>query len=74
MISSGASTGNHNGQVVFIAPNTTSTSFSPRQLGSTGAYVQSGLGHQVNLTTIDGIWDGGMFQIIDGYLPLLYYY
>ena len=73
LISSSALTGNHDGQVVFIAPNTTSTSFGPRQLGSAGAYVQSGLGHQVNLTAIDGIWDGGMFQIIDGYLPLLYY-
>jgi hypothetical protein len=73
LISSSASTGNYNGQVVFIAPNTTSTSFSPRKLGFTGVYVQSGLGHQVNLTAIDGIWDGGMFQIIDGYLPLLYY-
>lgn len=51
-----------------------STSFSPRKLGSTEAYVQSGLGHQVNLTIIDGIWDSGIFQIIDGYLPLLYYY
>jgi hypothetical protein len=71
LISSSASTGNPNGQVVFIAPNTFSTSFSPRQLGSTGAYVQSGLGNQVNLTAIDGIWDGGMFQIIDGYLLLL---
>ncbi|KAE9374020.1 FAS1 domain-containing protein [Stipitochalara longipes BDJ] len=70
LISSGASTGNHDGQVVFIAPNTTSTSFSPRQLGSTGAYVQSGLGHQVNLTAVDGVWDGGVFQIIDGFLTL----
>jgi hypothetical protein len=71
LISSGASTGNHNGQVVFIAPNTTSTSFSSRQLGSKGAYVQSGLGHQVNLTAIDGVWDGGVFQIVDGYaIPL----
>jgi Fasciclin domain len=65
--SSGASTGNRDGQVVFIAPNTTSTSFGPRQLNSAGAYVQSGLGHQVNLTAVDGLWDGGMFQIIDGY-------
>ena len=64
--SSGASTGNHDGQVVFIAPNTTPTSFKARQLGSAGAYVQSGLGHQVNLTAIDGVWDGGYFQIVDG--------
>jgi Fasciclin domain len=68
LISSGATTGNHDGQVVFIAPNTTSTSFSARQLGSGGAYVQSGLGHQVNLTAIDGVWDGGAFQIVDGYI------
>jgi hypothetical protein len=68
LISSGASTGNPGGQVVFIAPDTTSTSFNPRQLGSTEAYVQSGVANQVNLTTIDGVWDGGMFQIVDGYM------
>jgi len=68
LISSGASTGNHDGQVVFIAPQTTSTSFNSRQLGGPSAvYVQSGLGHQVNLTAVDGAWDGGLFQIIDGY-------
>lgn len=74
LISSSAQTGNHDGQVVFIAPNTTSTSFSPRQLGSAGAYVQSGLGHQVNLTLIDGVWDGGFFQIMDGYVAPLYHH
>jgi hypothetical protein len=68
LLSSGATTGNHDGQVVFIAPNTTSASFSKRQLGSPAAYVQSGLGHQVNLTAIDGVWDGGAFQIVDGYI------
>jgi hypothetical protein len=72
LISSGASTGNHDGQVVFIAPNTTSTTFAPRQLGSAGAYVQSGVANQVNLTSIDGVWDGGMFQIVDGYIILLH--
>jgi hypothetical protein len=71
LISSGASTGNHDGQVVFIAPDTTPTSFNPRQLGSTEAYVQSGVANQVNLTTIDGVWDGGMFQIVDGYMDPL---
>jgi len=70
LISSGATTGNHDGQVVFIAPNTTSTSFSTRQLDSGGAFVQSGLGHQVNLTAVDGVWDGGAFQIVDGFLTL----
>jgi uncharacterized surface protein with fasciclin (FAS1) repeats len=66
LISSSAITGDNNGQVVFIAPNTTSTSFKARQLTAAGAFVQSGLGHQVNLTTLDGTWDGGRFHIVDG--------
>jgi len=66
----GATTGNQDGQVVFIAPNTTSTTLKVRQLGSPGAFVQSGLGHQVNLTAIDGHWDGGSFQIVDGFALL----
>ena len=73
LISSGASTGNHDGQVVFIAPHTTPTSFKSRQLDSSIAYVQSGLGHQINLTAVDGVWDGGLFQIVDGYEILFCY-
>jgi hypothetical protein len=65
---SSVSTGNPDGQVVFIAPDTTPTVFNPRQLSSPLAYVQSGVDDQVNLTTIDGVWDGGMFQIVDGYM------
>jgi len=71
LISSGASTGKHDGQVVFIAPSTTPTSFNSRQLGLKGAYVQSGSGRKVNLTAVNGVWDGGVFQIVDGYaIPL----
>jgi uncharacterized surface protein with fasciclin (FAS1) repeats len=66
----GASNRNHDGQVVFIAPKTTSTSFTVRQLSSPGSFVQSGLAHQANLTAIDGSWDGGRFQIVDAFLTL----
>lgn len=66
----GASTGNHDGQVVFIAPQNTSTSFTVRQLSSPGAFVQSGLAQQVNLTAIDGEWDGGKFHIVDGFVNI----
>jgi hypothetical protein len=73
LISSSAITGNNNGQVVFIAPNTTSTSFKARQLTAPGAFVQSGFGHQVNLTTLDGTWDGRRFHIVDGYFISLHF-
>jgi hypothetical protein len=71
LISSSAITGNNDGQVVLIAPNTTSTSFKAGQLTAPGAFVQSGLGHQVNLTTLDGTWDGGRFHIVDWYFTSL---
>jgi uncharacterized surface protein with fasciclin (FAS1) repeats len=66
----GATTGSHDGQVVFIASKTSSTSFTVRQLSSPGAFVQSGLADQVNLTAIDGSWDGGRFHIVDGFVTL----
>jgi uncharacterized surface protein with fasciclin (FAS1) repeats len=53
--SPGVSGGARNGQVVFISPQ-----------ASGPAYVQSGLASKVNLTAVDGTWDGGRFQIIDG--------
>ncbi|RDW57500.1 hypothetical protein BP6252_13760 [Coleophoma cylindrospora] len=68
----GATNGNHDGQVVFIVPKTndSTTTLLVRQLSSAGAVVQSGLGQQVNLTAIDGTWDGGSFHIVDGFLTL----
>lgn len=59
-----------NGQVVFIqaASNSPPSSkrFTVRQ-GATSAQrvVQGGLGHKVNMTAVDGHWDGGVFQIVD---------
>ena len=67
--SSGASNDPHNGQVVFIeAINTTTPNpkrFIVRQLAPPIASVQGGLGHQINMTAVDGHWDGGVFQIVD---------
>ena len=66
--STGASDDPHNGQVVFIAPidsNSPSKQFAIRQLPPPTATVQGGLGHQINMTAIDGYWDGGVFQIVD---------
>ena len=67
--SSGAAGDPHNGQVVFIeAIQTTSPNpkrFVVRQLAPPIASVQGGLGHQINMTAVDGHWDGGVFQIVD---------
>ena len=67
--SSGAANDPHNGQVVFIeaanAKSTKSKRFTVRQLASPVATVQGGLGHQINMTAVDGYWDGGVFQIVD---------
>jgi len=67
--SSGAANDPHNGQVVFIqAINPTSSNskrFIVRQLPQPIASVQGGLGHQINMTAVDGRWDGGVFQIVD---------
>ncbi|KIW90082.1 uncharacterized protein Z519_09513 [Cladophialophora bantiana CBS 173.52] len=72
--SSGAPNDPHNGQVVFIqASNSNPTSskrFIVRQLPQPTATVQGGLGQQINLTAIDGYWDGGVFQIVDQFLDL----
>jgi hypothetical protein len=58
-----------NGQVVFIqaAPSDTSSKrFTVRQGAQTAQQiVQGGLGHKVNMTAVDGYWDGGVFQIVD---------
>ena len=64
-----------NGQVVFIqaAPSTSGSSkrFTVRQAGLTPSeIVQGGLGHKINMTAVDGYWDGGRFQIVDAFLDL----
>ena len=68
-----ASAGQKDGQVVFIASDTGSSTFTvrARQLGSEAAFVQSGLGRKVNLTATEGVWDGGLFHIVDGYVDFL---
>jgi len=71
MRSSSAKTGNTDGQVVFIAPDSASTTLQVRQVASPGAYAQSGLGNQVNLTSVSGVWDGGSFYTVNGYVCLV---
>ena len=66
--SSGAEGDPRNGQVVFIEAKEDATSaarFTVRQLPQPGVAVQGGLGHIINLTSVDGRWDGGIFQIVD---------
>ena len=67
--SSGAEGDPHNGQVVFIQAKdepTTAARFTVRQLPQPGnTSVQGGLGHKINMTAVDGLWDGGVFQIVD---------
>ena len=64
--SSGATGDPHNGQVVFIqaiSPN--SKRFIVGRQASPIATVQGGLGHRINMTAVDGHWDGGVFQTVD---------
>lgn len=64
------------GQVVFIKPNSgSSTSKSrfllSRQDSASSSSIRSGLSSNVNLTALDdteGTWEGGRFHIIDGVL------
>jgi hypothetical protein len=66
--SSGAEGDPKNGQVVFIETKDEPTSarrFTVRQLPQPGVEVQGGLGHIINMTSVDGRWDGGVFQIVD---------
>jgi len=67
--SSGAANDPHNGQVVFIEAinggSSSSKRFTVRQLAPPVATVQGGLGHQINMTAVNGYWDGGVFQIVD---------
>jgi hypothetical protein len=48
-----------------MAKSSSSKRFVVRQLASPIATVQGGLGHQINMTAVDGYWDGGVFQIVD---------
>jgi uncharacterized surface protein with fasciclin (FAS1) repeats len=57
----GATTANQDGQVVFIAPNTSTSRL----------YVQSGGGRRVNLTAVDQVWEGGRFHSVDGFVTIL---
>jgi uncharacterized surface protein with fasciclin (FAS1) repeats len=62
----GETSASHNGQVVFISRANLTNLFTVRQLGSTTPTVESGLGNTVNLAALDGTWDGGRFQMVDG--------
>jgi len=74
-VANGNTSDPRNGQVVFIqaASNSSSSSrrFTVRQ-GATSVHeiVQGGLGHKINMTAVDGYWDGGVFQIVDAFLDL----
>lgn len=56
-----------NGQVVFIQSGLQSVTkkFRVRGAGLQSLEVRSGLSSDANLTALDGLWDGGMFQMID---------
>jgi len=53
-----------NGQVVYIssAGQSGSRKLTLRQSGTPDLQVRSGLGAEADLTPLDGVWDGGMFQ------------
>ncbi|KAL2873163.1 hypothetical protein SGCOL_011674 [Colletotrichum sp. CLE4] len=57
------------GQVLFISPSTINpTKFRVRQATSSDdhtASLRGGLGETAELTSIDGVWDGGYFQSVD---------
>ncbi|OCL12597.1 FAS1 domain-containing protein [Glonium stellatum] len=61
-----------NGQVVFISPAGSSSSrkLFIRQSGTSSFRIQSGLGAQADLISLDGVWDGGMFQEVSQFLTL----
>lgn len=66
--SSGAEGDPNNGQVVFIEAKDEAVPerrFTVRQLPQPGVEVKGGLGHIINMTSVDGQWDGGVFQIVD---------
>ena len=56
-------------QVVYIAPPSTNGTVVVRQIRGTNAadrLVKSGLGSTVNVDFVNGRFDGGVFQIVDG--------
>lgn len=66
--SSGADGDPKNGQVVFIEAKDEpgeARRLTVRQLPRPDVEVQGGLGHIINLTSVNGAWDGGVFQIVD---------
>ncbi|KAK1654399.1 fasciclin domain-containing protein [Colletotrichum phormii] len=60
------------GQVLFVSPSTINpTKFRVRQATSSDdhtASLRGGLGETAELTSIDGVWDGGYFQSVDAVL------
>ena len=61
------------GQVVILKSNNTSSSggkMAVRQSGVGGVTVVSGLDMEANLTITDGLWDNGVYQIINKYACL----
>ena len=64
------------GQVVFIRSGLQSSNkkFLVRRSGAQSFGVHSGLSSDVNLTALDGVWDGGRFHEVDQFVlfsPLL---
>jgi hypothetical protein len=77
-VADGDTSNPNNGQVVFIqaapSPPSGSKRFTVRQGTQAKApqeIVQGGLGHKINMTAIDGYWNGGVFQIVDAYVHVL---
>jgi uncharacterized surface protein with fasciclin (FAS1) repeats len=61
------------GQVVILNSNNTSSSggkMAVRQSGVGGVTVVSGLDTEANLTITDGLWENGVYQIINQFLTL----
>ncbi|KAK1715867.1 fasciclin domain-containing protein [Colletotrichum lupini] len=60
------------GQVLFVSPSTINpTKFRVRQGTPSDdhtASLRGGLGQTAELTSIDGVWDGGYFQAVDAVL------
>lgn len=70
--SSFGNTEHANGQVVYIssAGQSGSRKLAFRQSGTSDLQVRSGLGAEADLTPLDGVWDGGMFQEVGQFLTL----
>ncbi|KAF9882027.1 fasciclin domain-containing protein [Colletotrichum karsti] len=62
------------GQVLYISKSTEAgtSKFRVRQAASTDekAGLQAGLGQTAELTGVDGVWDGGYFQIVNTVLEM----